>query len=97
LVSISFFWAIAEIGLFVMAGFDFLILIAFIVVSVCIGRPIASLNCYHPAQNFGDVLTELQANWNKAGSTLNLTAWSGLNKSNCFETKAIWGFCIALT
>jgi hypothetical protein len=81
-----------------MAAFDGLILIAFIVVSVSIGRPISYLNCYHRFDNFdGDVLKDLLANWNKAGSTLNLSFWSGMNKSNCFETKAIWGFCIALT
>jgi hypothetical protein len=98
LVSISFYWASAHLGLFVMAAFDFLIFIAFVVVSVSIGRPVSYLNCYHRFQNLnGDVLKDLQANWNEAGSTLNLGFWSGMNKSNCFETKAIWGFCIALT
>jgi len=98
LVSISFYWANAQLGLFVMAVFDFFIFIAFIVVSVSIGRPVSYLNCYHRFQNLnGDVLKDLQQNWNDAGSTLNLSFWSGMNKSNCFETKAIWGFCIALT
>jgi len=98
LVSISFYWASANIGLFVMAGVDFLIFIAFTVVSVSIGRPIASLNCYYPFQSFaGDILQDLQDNIGKPGSTLSLQAWSGMTKSNCFETKAIWGFCIALT
>jgi len=98
LVSISFYWASANIGMFVMAAFDFLIFIAFTVVSVSIGKPIAPLNCYYPFQSFGgDVLQNIQDNINKSGSMLSLQAWSGMTKSNCFETKAIWGFCIALT
>jgi len=81
-----------------MAVFDFLIFIAFVVVSVSIGRPVSYLNCYHRFDNLsGDVLKGLQENWNDQGSTINLSFWSGMNKSNCFETKAIWGFCIALT
>ena len=76
----------------------FLIFIAFIVVSVTVGKPVASLNCYWRFENMdGDLLNGLQENWNKKGSTVNLQFWSGMNKSNCFETKAIWGFCIALT
>ena len=98
LVSISFFWAQAQIGLFVMAAADFFIFIAFIVVSVSVGKPVASLNCYWRFENLGgDVLSNLMENLNQKGSTLNLLAWSGMNRSNCFETKAIWGFCIALT
>jgi len=97
LVSVSFFWAQAQIGMFVMGGLDFLLTIAFIVVSVTVGKPVASLNCYWRFENAGDVLSGLQANWNKKGSTVDLEFWSGMNKSNCFETKAIWGFCIALT
>jgi hypothetical protein len=98
LVSISFFWAQAQMGMFVMAAVDFLIFIAFIVVSVTVGKPVASLNCYWRFENMdGEVLTGLQEVWNEKGSTVNLQFWSGMNKSNCFETKAIWGFCIALT
>ncbi|KAF2418932.1 hypothetical protein EJ08DRAFT_599196 [Tothia fuscella] len=98
LVSISFYWAQAELGLFVMAAFDALIFVAFVVVSVSIGRPVSYLNCYYRFENLeGSVLDGLKANWAKKGSTINLAYWSGMNKSNCFETKAIWGFCIALT
>lgn len=98
LVSVSFFWANAQLGMFVMGAIDFLITIAFIVVSVTVGKPVAGLNCYWRFQNVaGDVLTGLEEEWNKKGSTVDLEFWSGMNKSNCFETKAIWGFCIALT
>jgi len=84
-------------GLFVMAGADFLILIAFIVISVSIGKPVSYLNCYHlPMTKNGDILYALMANLNKPGTMLSLEDWSGLSKSNCFETKAIWGFSISL-
>jgi hypothetical protein len=97
LVSIAFYWSIANLGLYVMAGADFLILIAFIVVSVTVGRPVSYLNCYHPpATKGGQILDDLMSNWNQPGSLLSLEDWSGLNKSNCFATKAIWGFSIAL-
>jgi hypothetical protein len=81
-----------------MAALDFFVFIAFVVVSVSIGRPVSYLNCYHRFDNLnGDVLENLRANWDKVGSTLSLGFWSGMSKSNCMETKAIWGFCIALT
>jgi len=98
LVSIAFYWAVANIGLFVMAGFDFLILIAFIVVSVSVGRPVSYMNCYLPlvvpdqSDNTGQILTEVMSKLDQSG----LRYWAHLNKSNCFETKAIWGFGIAL-
>lgn len=98
LLSISFYWASANIGMFVMAAVDFLIFIAFMVVSLAVGRPVASLNCYYPWANFGgDVLKNIQDNIGKPGSTIALQSWTGMSRSNCFETKAIWGFCIALT
>lgn len=98
MVSISFFWAQAHMGMFVMAGMDLLITLAFMTVSITVGKPVASLNCYWRFENMdGDVLNGLVDMWNKKGSTVNLAYWSGMNKSNCFETKAIWGFCIALT
>jgi hypothetical protein len=97
LVSVAFFWADANLGLFVMTGVDFLILIAWIVVSVIVGKPISYLNCYHlPYTMDGDILYALMQNLNTPGSVLTLQNWSGMNKSNCFETKTIWGFSIAL-
>lgn len=81
-----------------MAGFDFLILIAFIVVSVSVGKPVSYMNCYFPfdvqGQNgtTGQILPDVMSQLNKSG----LQAWVHLSKSNCFETKAIWGFSIAL-
>ncbi|KAF2669455.1 hypothetical protein BT63DRAFT_413881 [Microthyrium microscopicum] len=98
LVSVAFYWAIANMGLYIMAGLDFFILLAWIVVSVTVGKPLSYVNCYFPGRTTdGQVLEDLFSNLNKPGSLLPLEAWTGMNKSNCFETKAIWGFSIALT
>jgi hypothetical protein len=81
-----------------MAGFDFLILIAFIVVSVSVGRPVSYMNCYHPLElpdknaTAARLIEEVMSSLNQSG----LRYWAHLSKSNCFETKAIWGFGIAL-
>jgi len=81
-----------------MAGFDFLILIAFIVVSVSVGRPVSYMNCYYPLEmpgqnaTTGQIISDVMSKLDQSG----LRYWAHLSKSNCFETKAIWGFGIAL-
>jgi len=98
IVSVAFYWAVANLGLFVMAGLDFFILIAFIVVSVEIGKPVSYMNCYYPLEvpgqngTTGLILPDVISELGKTG----LEGWVHLSKSNCFETKAIWGFSIAL-
>jgi hypothetical protein len=97
IVSIAFYWSLANMGLFVMAGVDGLIMLAWVVISVVIGKPVSYLNCYHPGQSAnGHILVDLLQNVNQDGAMLSLSSWSGLNKSNCFETKTIWGFSIIL-
>jgi hypothetical protein len=97
LVTVPFYMSHANLGLWVMAGLDFLMLIAWIVVAVVVGRPVSYLNCYNPgASGGGHILADLLSNLNQDGSVLTLANWAGLDKSNCFETKAIWGFSIAL-
>ncbi|KAF2263077.1 hypothetical protein CC78DRAFT_292308 [Lojkania enalia] len=104
LVSIAFFWSEANLGLLVMAGVDSLLLIAFIVVAVTVGKPLSFLNCYvigkaskaaeaASAYAFTMSVTE---NLNTMGSTLGLGNWAGATKSNCFQSKTIWGLSIAL-
>jgi hypothetical protein len=97
IVSVAFYWSIANMGLFIMAGVDSLIMIAWIVISVVTGKPVSYLNCYHPGETTnGHILVDILQNLNQDGSVLSLENWSGLNKSNCFETKTIWGFSIIL-
>lgn len=102
LISIPFFWAHANLGLLIMAMIDFLLLIAFVVVAVVLGKPLASLSCHivggdpmallHTS-NVWDFTQSLTSNVNKYG---NFVSWSGATRGNCFASKAAWGMCIAL-
>lgn len=104
LISIPFFYARANLGLFVMTGLDGAILLAFIVVSVVLGKPVSFLNCKNVANtdaaanasSASAFAESLASNLGKSGSTLGLHDWAGSTKMNCYETKAIWGLCIAL-
>jgi hypothetical protein len=101
LVSIAFYWSIANLGLFVMAGADALILVAFIVVSVVVGKPVSHVNCYNLSlagpqvgMNLVDILSQVATT---GSGSMPLGVWNAVSKGNCFETKAIWGMAIALT
>lgn len=103
-VSIGFYWSQANLGLLVMSGVDGLLLIAWIVVAVTVGKPLSFLNCYvignvskaadaNAAYAFTMSVTN---NLNTMGSTLGMGNWAGATKSNCFQSKTIWGLSIAL-
>lgn len=104
IISIAFYWAEAQLGLFVMAGVDGLLLIAFIVVAVSLGKPLSFLNCAVVKSASSAVDAEaayaftmsVASNLNKTGSKLSLFSWVGATKANCYEAKAIWGLSIAL-
>jgi hypothetical protein len=104
-VSIGFYWAQANLGLLVMSGVDGLLLIAFIVVAVTVGKPLSFLNCYvigkaastaAEAQSAYAFTMSVAQNLNTMGSNLGLASWAGATKSNCFQSKTIWGLSIAL-
>ena len=104
LVSIAFFWSEAHIGLFVMTGLDFALLITFIVVAVTLGKPVSFLNCAK-VQNTSTSATAASAyaftssisnNWGESGAASDFGGWAGATKTNCYETKAIWGVSVAL-
>ncbi|KAF2197083.1 hypothetical protein GQ43DRAFT_381810 [Delitschia confertaspora ATCC 74209] len=104
LVSVAFYWSEANLGLFVMSGADSLLLIAFIVVAVTVGKPLSFLNCYvigkaspqAEAASAYAFTVSVTSNLNTMGSKLALGSWAGATKANCFETKTIWGLSIAL-
>jgi hypothetical protein len=104
IISIAFYWAEAQLGLFVMAGVDGLLLIAFIVVAVSLGKPLSFLNCAVVKKASSSVDAEaayaftmsVANNLNKAGNKLSLFSWVGTTKANCYEAKTIWGLSIAL-
>ena len=85
-----------------MAAADSLLLIAFIVVAVAIGKPVSYLNCYIIDDQAEDVeiasahaFTE-SVRENLGKDLASLDGWAGVTKGNCFQTKAVWGFGIAL-
>ena len=81
---------------------DGLILIALIVITVVVGRPLSYMNC----QAIGDLTgagsdaysfaVALGSSLNKNGGTIDYGSWSGYTKANCLESKSIWGLCISL-
>lgn len=87
-----------------MAGADFALLISFIVVAVTVGKPLSFLNCSlvsdaSRAVNAASAYaftTSVTSNLGVSGANLNLYSWAGATKLNCYVSKAIWGFSIAL-
>lgn len=87
-----------------MAGLDAAMTLAFVVVASKLGQPLSFLNCMaidnasaaantDSASAFAQSLT---SNLGKSGNTLSVGDWAGSTRLNCFETKAIWGLCIAI-
>lgn len=104
MLSVGYFYSHARLGLLVMAAVDSLLLIAFIVCAVTLGKPMAYLNCYvigsasyavDSASAYAFVAATTQ-NLNHAGSDLDMSHWAGATKSNCFQAKTVWGLSVAL-
>ncbi|EMC99518.1 hypothetical protein BAUCODRAFT_339516 [Baudoinia panamericana UAMH 10762] len=104
LISIPYFYARANLGLLIMTAADSALLLAFVVVSVVLGRPLSFLNCMvianasaaANAKSASTFAQSIASNLGKSGSLLGLIDWAGSTRINCFETKAIWGLSIAL-
>jgi hypothetical protein len=104
MVSVGYYWSYANLGLLVMTGVDSLLLIAFIVCAVTLGKPMSFLNCYVIGKSSKDVdaayafafVTATTQNLNESGAGLDLRHWAGVTRSNCFQAKAVWGMAIAL-
>jgi hypothetical protein len=104
MVSVGYYWSYANLGLLVMTGVDSLLLIAFIVCAVTLGKPMSFLNCYVIGKSSQDVdaqyayafVTATAQNLNTSGSSLDLRHWAGVTRTNCFQAKAVWGMAIAL-
>ncbi|KAF2679876.1 hypothetical protein K458DRAFT_421948 [Lentithecium fluviatile CBS 122367] len=104
MVSIAFYWSEANLGLLVMSGVDSLLLIAFIVVAVTVGKPISYLNCYVIGKSSTEIdaaysyafTNSVKNNLNTMGDKLSLGHWAGVTRSNCFQAKTVWGLSIAL-
>lgn len=103
LICIPFFLARANLGLLIMTGVDAALLLTFVVISVVVGRPLSFLNCgvignasaAANAESMSIFSQSLASSYVQAG-TIALSNWAGATRSNCLETKAIWGLCIVL-
>jgi hypothetical protein len=100
LISTVFYYSQANLGLLVMFGIDSLLLIAFIVVAVTVGKPLSFLNCMVIGKSSAEVdaqsayafTTSMMDNLNKTG----LGRMAGATRTNCFQSKTVWGMSIAL-
>jgi len=104
MISVGYYWSHANLGLLVMAGVDSLLLIAFVVCAVALGKPMSYLNCYIIGKSSSEVdaqyayafVSATSQNLNKSGSKLDLRHWAGATRNNCFQAKTTWGMTIAL-
>jgi hypothetical protein len=104
MVSVGYYWSHANLGLLVMTGVDSLLLIAFIVCAVTLGKPMSFLNCYVIGKSSSEVdaqyayafVSATAQNLNSSGAGWDLRHWAGVTRTNCFQAKAVWGMAIAL-
>ncbi|PYI05650.1 hypothetical protein BO78DRAFT_397959 [Aspergillus sclerotiicarbonarius CBS 121057] len=81
---------------------DTLILIAVIVVSVIIGKPLSYLQCNKIEDTTGDgssaytFATHLSSYLDDLSGKVDYTSWIGGTTAVCLEAKSIWGLCIAM-
>ncbi|KAJ5806766.1 hypothetical protein N7474_010358 [Penicillium riverlandense] len=81
---------------------DLLLLIALVVVSVVLGKPLSYLKCSTLASlNDKDATayafsSHLSSELASLSGKIDYQAWIGASKPICYETKAIWGLSIAL-
>ena len=95
MISIGYYLSHANLGLLVMTGIDSLLLIAFIVCAVTLGKPLSYLNCHIigkwsrgvDIQYANTFVTAATNNPNAIGSSLNLLYWSSVTKSSCSQAK----------
>lgn len=76
-----------------MCVFDFLFLIAFVVVAVVLGKPLSYLNCANidKSSASGDAASAF-AFTESVGQNIrggNFFIWSGATKANCYEAKVM--------
>ncbi|KNG44055.1 hypothetical protein TW65_09136 [Stemphylium lycopersici] len=101
MVSVGYYWSEANLGLLVMAGVDSLLLIAFIVCAVTLGKPMSFLNCYVIGKSTAEVDAQyanafVTATVESIKNATSLGHWAGVTRSNCFQAKTVWGMTIAL-
>jgi len=83
------------------AGVDGMLLIAFSVVAIVVGRPLSYLNCQvigsnSVAESAAQLNAELKQSLHENGGHVVYSNWIGASRTVCYEMKAIWGLSIAL-
>jgi hypothetical protein len=103
LLSLPLFYSSASTTLLILTALDVLLLLAFTIISVLLGRPISHLNCR--AIRSASAASSAESAWafamalasGKEGSAvMGLTGWAGSGRAECFQTKAVWGLGVAL-
>jgi hypothetical protein len=86
----------------IIAILDTALLIALLVVTVLVGKPLSYLKCTSLAQ-LNDVDATVYAFASRLSSyianmsgRIDYVSWIGASRAICLETKAIWGLSIAL-
>ena len=103
LLSLPLFYSSASTTLLILTALDALLLLAFTIISVLLGRPISHLDCRairsasaassaESAWAFAMALASGQEN----SAVMGLTGWAGSGRAECFQTKAVWGLGVAL-
>jgi len=103
LLSLPLFYSSASTTLLILTALDVLLLLAFTIISVLLGRPISHLNCR--AIRSASAASSAESAWAFAmalasgkenSAVMGLTGWAGSGRAECFQTKAVWGLGVAL-
>ncbi|CZS95321.1 hypothetical protein WAI453_011304 [Rhynchosporium graminicola] len=94
IISYVLYWD-SMLPFLVSTALDSTILIAVIVVSVTVGKPLSYLDCI-ALSNSGGSTSSFLASVGENMSKVNYWVWAGASKTTCFELKSIWGLSISL-
>jgi hypothetical protein len=97
LLTLPLFYAHANLSLLIMSITDALLLLAFCIISIILGRDLSFLSC--PAIPTGSSTRSAAAFAQAlaADRPVNLGNWAAGDRVTCFEMKAIWGLGMALS
>jgi hypothetical protein len=86
----------------IITGIDAAYLVALVVVSVIVGRPVSYLNCSvldnmaNTSSSAYDFTSALGSSLSNNGGSIDYSRWIGTSKATCLEIKSIWGLSMAL-
>lgn len=83
-------------------GIDLAFVIALVVVSAVVGKPVSYLDCNvldntaNTSSSAHDFTSALGSSLAKNGGRIDYSNWIGTSKATCLEIKSIWGISMAL-